>query len=149
MGLIGVLTQFGFDPECRAKMARHKDTRPGVNWDELVESVHFEEYQRWQGEPVFHDIDYLVSFIGDGPKRARLWCVYRVLGHELVQFAELPKDVPWPWREETPHYRYQLERVPDYESLEDQLVIEWSSERNWAQHPKRQPSIGRSDTPRH
>ena len=132
MGLVGVLTQFGFEPECRAKMARHKDTRPGVNWDELVESDFFEQYQSWQAEPIFHDIDYLVSFVGDGPKRARLWCVYRVLGNELVQFADLPKDVPWPWREETPHYQYQLERISDFEPLEGQLVIEWSSERNWA-----------------
>ena len=136
MGLIEILTAFGFDPKCQAKMLRHQDNRRGVDFDTLVNSPQFEEYQSWQSKPVFHDLDYIVSFLGDGGGRAKFWGVYKVNGHKQIPYEQLPKRVPWPWRENEPHFQYELERVPGYEPLEDELVIAWSGEQVWAQHLK-------------
>jgi hypothetical protein len=136
MGLLEVLSAFGFDRQCKACMARHKDTRPQVDFEALLHTGRFEEYQRWQSRPVFHKVDFLVSFIGDGGGRALFWGVYRVLGNKLVPFDELPKNVPWPWGS-VPHYLYDLQPVPGYGSLIDQrFVIEWSGERIWVQNLK-------------
>lgn len=142
MGLIDTLADVGFDRtlaeldshgRSKAKMARHRDTRPEVEWDELVRSPEqFEEYQSWQARPVFHGIEYLVSFIGDGPGRARFWGVYQVLGSTEIPYEELPEQSLWPFKE-VPHYRYELKRVPVFDSLNG-LVIEWNNEIVWPQY---------------
>lgn len=137
MGLIDVLIRFGFDPQSRAKMVRHQDTRPGVDFAALIEADQFEQYQSWQSRRVFHDLDCVVSFIGDGGGRAKFWGVYRVQGHETVPFDALPQCVPWPWRDNEPHYRYDLQPMSGYETLQDEsFVIKWSGERTWVQQLK-------------
>lgn len=135
MGLIDVLTEFGFDLNCPSRMARHQDNR--TDFDTLLTSGRFEEYQCWQRRPVFHGLNRIVSFVGHGPGRALFWGVYRVGGNELVAFDDLPTDVPWIWQVQQPYYRYDLVREPGYEQLvEGEFVIEWSSERTWVQHLK-------------
>ncbi|WP_442484449.1 HNH endonuclease [Aeoliella sp. SH292] len=108
----------------------------GAQWDELVSSPRFEEYQSWQSRPIFRDVDYVVSMIGNAPGRARFRGVYRVLGSKLVEFDDLPKNVPWYWKEDRAHYLYELECIPGFSPLEDTLVVAWTNAIRWDQHLK-------------
>lgn len=155
MGLIDVLSELGFDSslaeldsggKSKVKMARHKDTRPVVEWDKLINSPEqFEEYQSWQANPVFHGLEYLVSFIGDSPGRATFWGVYQVLGVTEVPHEELPEPEFWPFKEGT-HYRYELKRVPSYDLLKG-LVIEWNNAIVWPQYLKNNVVLERPQLP--
>lgn len=137
MGLIDTLVEFGFDRDSKAKMVRHKDTRSHVDWNALLKATdHFEEYQSWQGKPVFHDIDFVVSFIGVTPGCAEFWGVYRVLDSERVPYKELPEPDLWRFRDKAPHYKYQLERLVEYDTLQGRFVVEWNGERTWTQNLK-------------
>ncbi len=134
MGLIDVLAQFGFDTKQTARMVRHQDNRKGMDFDELLRSDQFEEYQAWQAKPVYGDAKLVVSFVGDGGGRARFYGVYQVAGHKTVPRSELPEDVLWIWKEAPEHHYYTLKRLPQFDLLVDELVVKWKSERQWFQH---------------
>lgn len=135
MGLLDVLAQFGFDPKCKARLARHNDTRKDVDFEALVASGHFEEYQSWQAPPVFDNADFIVSFLGDGVGRARFRGVYRKTGRKEVSFENLPdRSRLWPWKQGRAHVFYELDWQPEYEVLVGNLVIEWKNPRTWVQH---------------
>ena len=57
---------------------------------ELLRAGWFEAYQSFQGLPVFHKIQQIVSFVEDGGARARMVGVYRVLGHRAGRRGVLP-----------------------------------------------------------
>lgn len=137
MGLLDVLAQFGFDKQSKARLARHQDTRKEVDFKSLIRNGHFEEYQRWQARPVFHNADFVVAFTGDGAGRARFWGVYRVTKFDVVAYRDLP-DMRglWPWQPGKSHFHYTMIWQPEYEALADKLVIKWSNERAWVQHLK-------------
>jgi hypothetical protein len=147
MRLLEILAQYGFDTAAKAKMARHQDNDPALDFEALKSSVQFEDYQCWQANPVFHNAEYVVSFTGDGGQRARFWGVYRVLGHRLVSTEKLPQDVPWRWKDQEAYHFYKLQKLPHFEPLKNQLVIAWSSEHRWDQNLKDNEVLNCSSMP--
>jgi hypothetical protein len=135
MGLLDTLHSFGFPPSATGCMARHMDSQMGRRFWKMIDEGQFEEYQRWQVAQVY-DGEFLVSFVGDGPKRARLWGIYKLHKPVLIPQDKLPRrPVLWNWAP-CPHWRYSLTRLPEYDLLAENLVISWSSERKWVQHIK-------------
>ena len=91
-----LLVRCGFPKDAKAKLVRHKDHRQNVYDLYRFHRDKFEDYQAIQSKPVFHELDYIVSFIGEEGRRARFVGVYRVLRvqpiEEVRQTIENPND---------------------------------------------------------
>ena len=116
-----LLVRCGFPKDAKAKLVRHKDHRQNVYDLYRFHRDKFEDYQAIQSKPVFHELDYIVSFIGEEGRRARFVGVYRVLRvqpiEEVRQTIENPND----------KYFYTLEEVGGFERLKERVIINWSS----------------------
>ena len=132
IGLHELLQSRGLVPKLRVKLARHRDRR----WDMalLQYTGHFEAYQRWQSRPVFDRCDFVVSFIGEEDRLARLVGVYRVLGRRPRGSARLPRGFPYPEMPIARCFVYDLERDNRFADFEGRLVVDWGqSARAWVQ----------------
>lgn len=122
LGVLDILRLYGFNAALRTKFARHqqRDFPPEElrRWLEL--------YQSYQGGPVFHHIDQLVSFYGMTGTRAGFYGVYRVLGHKPASQGRILQECQWSseWRRNTTFF-YNLERDRRFDHLRDRLIIDW------------------------
>lgn len=108
--------------DARVKIVRHKDRRPEYR-DMLKHRDQLLEYQRYQGRPVFHDCDYILSFLGGERSRSIFFGAYKVNGHCM--------------RDE--RYYYDLEPVAELAHFDNRVVIDWGGgERSWWQWYDRQ-----------
>lgn len=105
----------------RVKIVRHRDTSGKLDLHAMYREhrSEFLDYQRQQGNPVFRDCDYVVSFLGEEGSRARFVGVYRVLGVE---------------RETEEHFYYNMTEESGFEALKERVIIDWGSAAiNWHQ----------------
>ncbi len=139
LGIVDILKSFGFEHGLRSRLVRHQSSNPDIS--KLMSEGWFEVYQSLQKRPVFRGCEQLVSFVGDGPGRARLVGVYRVLNEGTVTPLHLPENCPYKaWGTES-KFHYQLQYQPQYDDLVGRVVIEWSSELAWHQHTKNNPVV--------
>jgi hypothetical protein len=134
LGVLDILGFYGFDPNCRAKLVRHKDIRYPV--EEMLRKKWLDLYQSYQGKPRFDNLDVIVSFYGQTGTRACFYGAFKVLRRRPGREGRIDANCPWvkEWRKICPYY-YELERVPGYEALERRLVIDWGKGAiNWHQH---------------
>lgn len=109
------------------KFVRHQDSRKDIDFEKIVrERKYLETYQKFQGKPVFHDCDYIVSFIGYKGTQAKFIGVYKVNGKIEIN-EEFFKDIDFPNSEiiKESKFYYKLEKVPGYDDLEDRIIIDW------------------------
>lgn len=123
LGIVDLLSLFGFDRKSRAKMVRHQDSRYPV--DELLRRRWYEFYQAYQSRPIFHKADYVLSFSGLERSRALFQGVFKNRGHRSGSDGSVPTDCDWAqqWRLAT--FFYDLERMPGFEELEQRVIIDW------------------------
>lgn len=94
----------------KVKLVRHKDNR--AEYRELIKDRdELIEYQKSQSKPVFHDCDYIISFIGIERSKSILFGVFKVNGSSIVNGE---------------HY-YDLEQVPQFDDFSNRIVIDWGS----------------------
>ena len=109
----------------RVKYVRHKDTRE--EYREIIKNRSaLLEYQAQQHNEVFHNCDYIASFIGLEQSRAVFIGLFKVNGVEIVEAG----------------YQYDLIEVTDDEivELKERLVIDWgSSAQSWHQWIDKNP----------
>ena len=130
-----LLNNRGLNPNDKIKLVRHKDSRrKNDGQEEEKQSLYnlyrhnknaFLEYQSAQSKPVFHNVDYIVSFIGEESNRARFVGVYKIL-------AELPMDDSHRTCNDDKYY-YQMEEVDGFESLKERVIIKWGNAIAWHQ----------------
>lgn len=121
-----LLDMYNLDMTKNIKVARHRDTRD-VNVHQLFASDHFELYQSYQETNKFKGCEYLVSCLGIEHSQALFVGVYRVKSTNVVN--GFPTDVTVPFSGKAKNeskYRYDLEKLPGFEDLENRLVIKWS-----------------------
>lgn len=123
LGILDLLALRGFDIQRSIKLVRHQDQRLDMN--SLIRRHWFETYQAYQSDPIFDDLAFIISFIGDGGTRARLIGIYRVHGRYSRQEAPpFPPDCPYvEWSQS--NYFYDFRKEPGFEDLENRVVIEW------------------------
>lgn len=123
----------GIDTNAKIKLARHKDSREGVNLEELVHSGMFEIYQTYQERDVFKECDYVVSFIEGGRNQALLVGVYKVVSKIAVN--GVPEEYQkhfGPEAKKDSKYKYTLVKLNGFEAFEKRLVFEWFvGSRSW------------------
>jgi hypothetical protein len=124
LGVVDLLELFGFDKSKRTKFVRHSD-RKRCDVNELLRNCWLEFYQATQGKPVFRKCEQLVVFIATAKTKARFHAVYSVGEEHDDRKLRPPKGYP---RELSRYrYHYDLERRPEYERLENRIVVEWGT----------------------
>lgn len=94
----------------RVKLVRHKDSR--AEYRELIKDRNeLLKYQQEQGKPIFHDCDYIVSFIGKERRKSILFGIFKVNGFE----------------QQNGKYYYNLEQLSEFEYLSNRIVIDWGN----------------------
>ncbi len=107
----------------RVKLVRHKDNR--AEYRELIKDRDgLLSYQKQQSKPVFHECDYIISFIGKERRRSILFGVFKVNG-SVKRGGK---------------YYYELEELTEFEYLSNRAVIDWGSNAiAWHQWYDKQP----------
>ncbi len=141
LGLLDVLKVAGFDPRRPGKLIRHQDARYPV--DELRRQDWLELYQSYQGRPILHDLEQVVSFYGLPGTRAGFYGVYKVLGHRPAREGHTLEGCPWSfeWHQQAKFF-YTLERDPRFDGLRDRLIVDWGlATRSWVQKVSNKPVL--------
>ncbi len=129
-----LLYQRGLKKGVKIKMLRHKDDRIDIANMYRNDYKTFIEYQASQSKPIFEDVDYLVSFIGEEGNRARFVGVYEVYGH-IVRLD--PLETKYYPNITNPilltQYYYPNEEVEGFEDLKDKIIVEWKNPIAWHQ----------------
>lgn len=105
------------------KLVRHKDVKMDYRRDVLKDRAAALEYQREQADHIFEGCDFIISFFGLERRRAIMFGVFKVNGHEIKNGK----------------YYYDLEQVTVFDDLADRLIIGWGGNaRAWHQWYHRQ-----------
>lgn len=135
LGIIDLLKIYGFNRRHKTKLVRHKSKDDDI--PALVRNGWFDLYQRIQTRPIFRGCGQVVSFIGDGPGRARFVGVYRVLHESAALAIDLPANCPYSKWADKPKHLYELEKCPEFVDLEGRVVVAWGKGAiAWHQHLK-------------
>lgn len=114
----------------RVKLLRHASADYDLS---LVERSGFlREYEERQGKPILDRTDVVLSFLGERGSQARFVGASRV-GPATPKPGPWPKAFPYPGMHPG-NWRYQLERLPQFDSMCDRLVIDWGGGRGFHQH---------------
>ena len=133
IGALDLLKIEGWTPTKRTRFARHQDKRFPI--EQLRRAGWFDLYQRYQGRPVFHSADYVVSFYAGAQTRAVFYGIYRVKGFVPADRGDISSDCPWSqsWHD-TAKFFYDLELDERFLDLRDRLVVDWGrGTRSWVQ----------------
>ena len=128
-----LLEAHGLNPKAKIKLVRHKDSRQDVYDLYRNNRLKFEEYQAVQSKPVFHGVDYIVSFIGEEGNRARFVGVYRVV--DVQDIGERRRTCP------EDNYYYVLEEVQGFDEMKERVIIRWSNAISWHQWYKNEMGV--------
>lgn len=106
------------DEVAKVKVLRHSDSSRDL-W-QLVEAGTFQKFQNVQSLDVFGRADYIVSFIAERRRFARLVGVWHVLKK---------------WKGPHGGFRHNTAEVEGFEDLSGRLVVDWGKgTRSWAQN---------------
>jgi len=107
----------------KVKLVRHKDSR--AEYKELIKDrEELLKYQQVQSKPIFHDCDYIISFIGQERSKSILFGIFKVNG----------------FSEENGEYNYSLEQLSEFDYLYNRVIIDWGNNaiawHQWYKQPK-------------
>lgn len=92
----------------KVKLVRHKDSR--VEYRELIKDrQELLNYQKKQPKPIFHDCDYIISFIGQERKKSILFGIFKVNGYKIING----------------YFYYDLVQLSDFECFSNRIIIDW------------------------
>lgn len=136
-----LLEAHGLNPKAKIKLVRHKDARERRKDGHRdicdmyrFNKTEFEDYQAIQSKPRFHNVDYIVSFIGEKGSKSRFVGVYHVAGVKSIDETKkrsCPED----------KYFYILEEIPGFEELKERVIIRWKNARKWEQWYKNEMEV--------
>lgn len=107
----------------RVKLVRHKDSR--AEYRELIKDRNeLLKYQQEQGKPIFHDCEYIVSFVGKERRKSILFGIFKVNGY-------INKNGK---------YYYELQQLQEFDYLSNRIVVDWGNNAiAWHQWYDKQP----------
>lgn len=137
-----LLESHGLDSKAKVKLVRHKDARQEVKNQYGYEDVYdlyrhdknaFLKYQSAQSKPVFHDVDYIVSFIGEDNNKARFVGVYKIIAEKPMddEHRTDPRDI----------YYYEMEELDGFDEMKERVIIRWNNAIAWNQWYKNEMAV--------
>ncbi len=133
------------DKGAKIKLVRHKDSRCDLYDKYRIDHKWFLEYQSSQSRPVFHNVDYIVSFIGEEGTLSRFIGVY-----QIIEKQENPEHNPETLTDGK--YSYEMVEVKGFEDLKERVIIKWTNPISWHQWISKEMEVieiqrGLSDKP--
>lgn len=109
----------GLPKNAKIKLIRHVDVQRDLWKIYKFEREAFLEYQSEQWKPIFHNTEYIISFLGEGGTKSRFIGVFQVNDFHI-------------W--ENGNYFYSLIEIPNFEDIKNRVIIDWISlPRSWHQ----------------
>ena len=129
----------GLEKKSKIKLVRHQDKRfPDLYDWYRNDKKKFLTYQNGQGKDVFKDVDYIVSFIGEGNNNgtlSRFVGVYKInnkIAFEKPTKIDIFTDVL---------FNYEMEEVNGFEDLKERVIVKWKNAISWHQWIKNEMEI--------
>ena len=114
-----LLYKRGLPQNAKTKFVRHADIRFPLYDNYKFDIEKFLFYQSEQSKPIFHNCDYIVSFLGDEGKKSRFIGVYKVDGFKIGS---------------NNLFYYNLQEVQGFEDIKERVIVDWVSiPRSWHQ----------------
>lgn len=107
----------GLSKSAAVKLVRHKEQNKDIYAMYMYQRDEFLEYQCTQHRPVFRDVEYIASFIGENGTDARFVGVYRITGSTL----------------QNGKYHYTMEEQEGFEDIKEHVIIRWENPISWHQ----------------
>lgn len=116
----------------RIKIVRHQ--HPPWDLSELIRRGQFDIYQWVQSKPIFHECDFVVSFLGIEKTKAKLIGVYRIIDFDYIEKHKWPVDFIFQDMTAGGKFLYHSEKLDQFDDFDNRLVIDWgASPRAWHQ----------------
>lgn len=129
----------GLDKSAKIKLVRHQDKRfPDLYDWYLNDKEKFLTYQNGQGKDVFKDVDFIVSFIGEGNNKgtlSRFVGVFKINDKKTYNeptTIDIFTDVL---------FNYDMEEVSGFEDLKERVIIKWNNAISWNQWIKNEMEV--------
>lgn len=114
-----LLYKRGLPKNAKMKFVRHADSRLPLYDNYKFDIEKFLFWQSEQSKPIFHNCEYIVSFLGDEGKRSRFIGVYKV-----NSFKVGAKNM----------FYYDLTELNGFEDIKERVIVDWVSiPRSWHQ----------------
>lgn len=114
-----LLYKRGLPQDAKSKFVRHADIRFPLYDHYKFDIEKFLLYQSEQSNPIFHNCDYIVSFLGDEGRKSRFIGVYKVDGFKVGS---------------NNLFYYNLREVAGFEDIKERVIVDWVSiPRSWHQ----------------
>lgn len=114
-----LLYKRGLPHNARVKFVRHANIRLPLYENYKFDIEKFLFWQSEQSKPIFHNCDYIVSFLGDEGKRSRFIGVYKVNNFKVGK---------------NKMFYYDLTEVKGFEDIKERVIVDWVSiPRSWHQ----------------
>lgn len=112
--------------ETRIKLVRHKDARCDLYDKYKTDNNWFLAYQCSQVRPVFHNVDFIVSFIGESGTSSRFIGVYQILNKKEKSDFDTSTLIDG-------KYHYEMKEIEGFEDLKERVIIKWTNPITWHQ----------------
>lgn len=107
----------GLSRSAAVKLVRHKQQNKDIYAMYKYQRDEFLKYQSTQHRPVFRDVEYIASFIGESGMDARFIGVYRITDSTLQNGM----------------YHYTMEEQEGFEDIKERVIIRWENPISWHQ----------------
>lgn len=107
----------GLSRSAAVKLVRHKEQKKDIYAMYKYQRDEFLKYQCTQHRKVFHNVDYIASFIGEDGMNARFVGLYRITGNDFQDGK----------------YHYIMEEQEGFEDIKERVIIQWNNPISWHQ----------------
>lgn len=130
------LNKCGVESTDRIKLVRQKDARQDLYELYRHNKEAFLNYQSAQSKPVFNNVDYIVSFIGEEGTSARFIGVYKIVETIELNKTDKPSGV-----KDIDNYFYKMQELPEFDDMKERVIIKWGNAIAWHQWYKNEMEV--------
>ena len=130
------LEKCGVTSTKQIKLVRQKDARQDLYELYRHNKEAFLNYQSAQSKPVFNNVDYIVSFIGEEGTSARFIGVYKIVETIELNKTDKPSGV-----KDIDNYFYKMQELPGFDDMKERVIIKWGNAIAWHQWYKNEMEV--------
>ena len=127
----------GLNKKAKIKLVRHQDKRyPNLYEWYLFDKQKFLTYQNYQGKDRFKNVEYIVSFIGEGSGTlSRFVGVFKITDKKVLKKPTKISEF------ENVSFVYEMEEVNGFGDLKERVIVKWNNAISWHQWIKNEMEV--------